>query len=315
MISVYKSNYKDFAKLHKEAVIKYCERRNNTKYKKNRLDLLVYNYFYPFVTNLEELIIADAEKLFKIKVYYDSLTQIEQDEIYDELDLLGLYTLFTNKKSPFIDFNGELYNSDVLSKKINISTCPYCNENTTYSFWHKKNNHLRRTFDWDHIIPKETYPFLAISYFNLVPACKVCNHLKLDKIINVSPHSNFDPDKTYNFQVSGNTVDFISNSNSINLLLKIRRNSSGSAIKEVIGIIGLDTRLDTQKELIADILNKKRIYLSAYWESIEKIIGDNNPINASEIKELFFSTYFNPDDYFRRSFSKLTHDILTDSSP
>lgn len=310
MISVYKSNFKNYSTIHRDSIVRYCLRPRNTIYKKSMMDQNVHDYFHPVVNNLEDLLTATPDKLFEIKVLFDALTQNEKEDAILAMDYQGLYNLFTKKKSLLRNNTGGLYNSDELSKVIDISTCPYCNENTTYSFWHKKENSTRRTFDWDHILPKEKYPFLAISFFNLVPACKVCNHLKLNQIINLSPHSNFNPDNTYNFQISGDSIKFISDSKSINLLLKMKRDPNGAAIKEVMDIIGIETRLDTQKELIKDILNKKRIYQSSYWASIEKLVLDNNPGTNIDLTELFFSTYFNPDDYFRRPFSKLTHDLL-----
>lgn len=310
MISVYKSNYKKYEKLHHDAIIRYCNRPSNTKFKKSRMDLNIQNSFSPIVKNLSELIAATPEVLFQIKELFDNKTNIEQTRIKRELKYIGLYDIFIKKNSPLLDNTGKVYNSDELSKVIDINTCAYCNENTTYSFWHAKKSLSRRTFDWDHIIPKGSYPFLAISFYNLVPACKVCNHLKLEEKINLSPHSNFNPNNTYTFQISGATMDFITDSRSLNLLIKLKRSSSGTAMKEVINIVSLDTRLDTQKELIMDILNKKRIYNSTYWDSIENLVSADDNGSLIDLKKLFFSTYFNPDDYFRRPFSKLTHDLL-----
>lgn len=310
MISVHKSNFKNYEKLHHDAVIRYCERRGNRKFIKNRMDQNILYYFGGIINNLSELISASPEKLFELKVYFDSLSQPVKDNVIVYLDYEGLYDIFINKNSLLVDDQNNRYNSDVLSKLVDINTCPYCNENTTYSFWHAKQNHLRRTFDWDHIIPKGSYPFLAISFYNLVPACKVCNHLKLEKDINLSPHSNFNPNNTYTFQVSGESLDFIKDSKSLNLLIKLKKGSSGIAMKGVIDVVSLDTRLDTQKELMMDILNKKRIYNSSYWDSIEKLVAVDDNQHLIDLKRLFFSTYFNPDDYFRRPFSKLTHDLL-----
>lgn len=314
MISVFKSNFKTYESLHHDAVIRYCNRPNNRTFVKSRMDRDILNSFGGIVKTLSELIKAAPEILFELKVYFDNQSPADQLSIQSNLDYEGLYNIFIKKDSLFRNNAGALYNSDELSKVIDISTCPYCNENTTYSFWHRKENITRRTFDWDHIISKDKYPFLAISFYNLVPACKVCNHLKLEKHINLSPHSQFNPDNNYSFQVTGASINFITDSKYLILLLKLKNGAASNAIKEVIDIISLETRLDAQKELIRDILNKKRIYQSSYWEGIENIVVAHNRVDVEELKKLFFSTYFNPDDYFRRPFSKLTHDLLIDKN-
>lgn len=310
MISIYNSNFKSFEGLHCDSILRYCNRKTNTKFKILKMESNILKYFSPIISNLSELVSASPSELFQLKLYFDEKDSDEKKEIIDKLNLKGLYDIFLKKDSLLRDNLNNLYNSDVLSKLIDVTTCPYCNENTTYSFWHKKGNQTKRSFDWDHVIPVGKYPFLAISFYNLIPACKVCNFLKLEEDIQLNPHVKFNPDNNYSFQVSGNSIKFISDSKHIDILLKLKRGSASNAIKEVIDIISLDTRLDSQKEMLMDILNKKRVYQSIYWESIEKLISTNENIDKLKIKKLFFSTYFNPDDYFRKPFSKITHDIL-----
>ena len=310
MISIYNSNFKSFEGLHRDSILRYCHRPENRTFKVLNMNTNIVSYFSPIISNLSELISASPSKLFQLKLHFDGKHPDEKQEIKDNLNYKGLYDIFLKKDSLLRDNLNNLYNSDVLSKLIDVTTCPYCNENTTYAFWHKKLNQTRRTFDWDHVIPVDKYPFLAISFYNLIPACKVCNFLKSEEDIHLNPHARFNPDNNYTFQVSGTSIKFISDSKNIDILLKLKRGAASNAIKEVIDIIALDTRLDSQKEMLMDILNKKRVYQSIYWESIEKLISTNENIDKLKIKKLFFSTYFNPDDYFRKPFSKITHDIL-----
>lgn len=310
MISVFHSNYKSFARYHRDSILRYCRRESNTKFRLVELDNYVDQYFGHIVGNFSELLVACPLTLFELKVYFDSLLDADQQTITEALDFNGLYNYFTSKDSPLTDVNNAPYNSDVLSERIDIKTCPYCNENTVYSFAYNKQNSLRRTFDWDHVIPKNKYPFLAISYFNLVPACKVCNFLKEEEEINVSPHMNFNPDKVYSYYVHGDTLDFISEPDSIQLFLQIKTDSGSQALKDVIDLMGMDTRYSTQTELLLDIINKKRIYHSAYWSSIENIIRKNDPQNRIDVRKLFFSIHFNAQDYYKRQFSKLTSDLF-----
>ena len=59
-----------------------------------------------------------------------------------------------------------------LMNSIGIRTCPYCNRNyiTRYG-----TNGEKSTADLDHYYQKMQYPLFALSLFNFVPSCSVCN--------------------------------------------------------------------------------------------------------------------------------------------
>lgn len=61
-------------------------------------------------------------------------------------------------------------------KRIGINTCVYCNlAKATYS-----QNRKEVYYPFDHSKPKDEYPFLCVSFFNLYPSCTNCNGHKLD---------------------------------------------------------------------------------------------------------------------------------------
>lgn len=65
-------------------------------------------------------------------------------------------------------------------EKMGIRTCVYCNAqyaNTVYD----EDGCPVGGFELDHFYPKDAYPFLCISFFNLQPSCGVCNKWKGDK--------------------------------------------------------------------------------------------------------------------------------------
>jgi len=53
-----------------------------------------------------------------------------------------------------------------------VRFCPYCNADTVYAI--KVNGRHVRS-DLDHFFPKDKYPFLATSLYNLIPSCSRCN--------------------------------------------------------------------------------------------------------------------------------------------
>ena len=55
---------------------------------------------------------------------------------------------------------------------LDIRYCPYCNTETVGTAMLPGRIHVP---DIDHIFPKDNYPLLALSLYNLVPACNRCN--------------------------------------------------------------------------------------------------------------------------------------------
>lgn len=96
-------------------------------------------------------------------------------------------------------FGYENYRSKDCSKenveKFSINYCPYCNIHKLESIvlingltGDKKKAAL---FQLDHFYPRSRYPYLSVSFFNLIPGCGPCNaHLKLEKNFKISTHIN-----------------------------------------------------------------------------------------------------------------------------
>ena len=62
-----------------------------------------------------------------------------------------------------------------LCEALKIDVCPYCNRQ--YIFTVDNQSGMVRP-ELDHYFPKQKYPYLSACFFNLIPSCSVCNHLK-----------------------------------------------------------------------------------------------------------------------------------------
>jgi len=54
---------------------------------------------------------------------------------------------------------------------IGLQTCPYCNR----SYIHSVNKRGVVRPQIDHFYPKSLFPYLGLSFYNLIPSCSVCN--------------------------------------------------------------------------------------------------------------------------------------------
>lgn len=78
----------------------------------------------------------------------------------------------TNKLPIDLIIDYSILKGDLRHKILNslgVRTCPYCNRNYITSYGEKS------TADLDHFYQKKQYPLFALSLFNFVPSCSVCN--------------------------------------------------------------------------------------------------------------------------------------------
>ena len=83
----------------------------------------------------------------------------------------------------YYDNVSKKYGRDLVDK-LNIKTCPYCNRQFIYTF----NGRAPERPELDHFYPKANYPLFCLSFYNLIPACHSCNHVKSEEEIGINPY-------------------------------------------------------------------------------------------------------------------------------
>jgi hypothetical protein len=146
----------------------------------------ILNYF---LINMETISIGDIYQLDKIrKKFEEYLEKIpknkgkkkskELQELYNKLEIF--------KKEYIYFYNSPQWNAYEFQKELGVTVCPYCNSNFILIYESSKGR-TRATLD--HFFDKGRYPFLAISIYNLIPSCKVCNSdLKGKRITSLATH-------------------------------------------------------------------------------------------------------------------------------
>jgi hypothetical protein len=96
-------------------------------------------------------------------------------------------------------FNYKLYRKGEICKQncdqFHLKYCPYCNEHVTPVITNLNGltglQETQALFQLDHFYPQSRYPYLAVSFFNLIPGCSPCNaQLKLEKNFDIDTHFN-----------------------------------------------------------------------------------------------------------------------------
>jgi len=204
----------------------------------------------------------------------------------------------------------------ILVKELGISTCPYCNRNSIVNYGKDGT-----TVELDHYFDKGTYPYLAISLYNLVPSCHTCNHKKSGK-----EASGFYPytesfNKNAKFQYNGiksrqelkkekrkENIDFFSPER-VNFSIEPTNNDIRHKVENHKNLFNLQKLYEEHKDIIAELLQKRVIYSDAYIDSLMSQYEEKLFKNREDLLRLVTGGYISDDDINKRPLSKLIKDI------
>ena len=278
----------------------YKKIAESTAHKFNGLTFEKYyeeNYKKIFKFELKDILCGDFEKLVEMK---DKLGKKNDNKIksffnYDKTKI--------NDSSPLIS-KLQPKISKFFQENIEVHTCYYCNIDFINTF--KKNNETKNAFTLDHVLEKADYPFLALSLYNLVPSCYVCNSKVKDSKIsfdNSSPtNTNFDFDERVKFK------SFISNPNfqiekEEDFYIKLIENYSNKYDK-YIDSLNLNNRYDYHKYKVLEMIQKRREYPNTRIKELSNLTNKTE----EEVKQDLFGIYLSK-DLHKRPLSKLIKDI------
>lgn len=240
--------------------------------------------------NLEKLIAFDYDELCDLKDYIDTnksktkLTKKEKDYFY---------TLYSRlKKSHYL-------------KDLNVSVCPYCNRNYIFNF--NKSNSIEATAQLDHFFDKATYPYFAVSIYNLIPSCQTCNQRKskLQKDIFHPFVEAFNDDMK--FQLKIDTCDFLHDKNSFKIEHRIIKNEQ--KVNSHIATFNIENLYKEHKDIVLELIQKAQIYNDSYIDELMNNYEGTIFKNKEDLMRLITCGYVNDEDINKRPLSKLMKDV------
>lgn len=198
------------------------------------------------------------------------------------------------------------------AQMIGVTTCPYCNR--SYIFTSDKSGTRPQ---YDHYFPKSKYPYLAISMYNLIPCCSICNSLKQDVDTYTEPF-------IYPYEDSyGERATFVADGDSMESWLgavagyqiKIEYSEEiDRELKEKISCAAETFKLEElyskHSDYVKDILRTAYIYDDTYFEGLVTQYPDLFN-DKHEAKNFVFFNYLEQESWGKRVLAKLTHDIVS----
>ncbi len=276
---------------------------------KKEKEILIY-----LKDNLKKIIESEPKELLKIiEEIHTKFPDIKNNKSTNIYKII--YYIFVDKGyEAKISTTTDTSIAYKLVENLGIKTCPYCNR-SYISFIKTKKKKTRPQLD--HFYPKAIYPFLACSFYNLIPSCSACNHMKSDddsfedekKGNLVHPYNVKDSDFTFSYTLNDLKITEIFDTNKkdinfeyeesigISLNTKYSQNNEYFQLQEIY-----QNHIDIVIELILKEINYPKSYID---ELIENDFG-----TEEEIYRFIFSNYLENDKLHQRPLSKLTRDIV-----
>ncbi|CAA6803869.1 MAG: Unknown protein [uncultured Sulfurovum sp.] len=290
--------------------------------KKKSLNKVLQDTFNSKYT-LKDFLIGDGQKLQEILEDYKNLSDRRQKEFTKAFNpyFINQYeqklAVTPKKEENIYKYNNRKYNAYTLCELLNINVCPYCNKNYIVTISDIDNNLFTRP-TLDHFLDKATYPFFALSLYNLIPSCHICNsHIKgsIPFDIDTHIHPYFDDfNKIKKFGVDNALLSLVHKKSDFEIAFLDKK---GSSKKEKIKAenhikdLGLETLYSSHKDKVLELIDFSRAYNDDSFKNLVNTFKDSTEIfkDTDDVKRLLIGHHVEDENIDKRPLNKLVKDI------
>ncbi|MBU3014427.1 hypothetical protein KO488_06625 [Poseidonibacter lekithochrous] len=209
--------------------------------------------------------------------------------------------------SKFSSKGTSTYNAYDLAQKLKVNICPYCNRNYTFTIKEKNSKSTRP--DFDHFYDKGTYPILALSFYNLIPSCILCNSRLKGRAkfsINTHLHPYKDSFNDYaKFKLKVLDSKFYYDEKSFEIKLETKNNKA----KKIKEDFALETLYQEHKDIVLELIQKREVYPDSYIDDLFQQYEGTLFKNREDVLRHITGGYIEDKDIDKRPLSKLIKDI------
>lgn len=212
-----------------------------------------------------------------------------------------------------------------LANQLKIKSCAYCNSQYTLTVKHDRKTKL--LFHLDHFFPKSIYPYLSLSYYNLIPCCASCNMSKSDKPYSIKDniHPYLDSlDKIAKYEATNKSLalfllDINKNENQIELQLNVRTKYLGdleteNKLKNYKNEFKVETQYQQFKDVVGETYLKGLYYNTNRKKELVDFFKKYNGTTLTQemIHRFIVGNYTEDKDLLKRPLAKMMKDISED---
>lgn len=259
---------------------------------------------------IKNILVGEVPYLEKAMV---KIGQIESIEIQKEFE--RVYTNFSNRKFGY-----------QWAEKLGVTVCPYCNRSYIFTVEKDARNGKVRP-QYDHFFPKSKYPYLAVSMYNLIPSCAVCNSGKSDKdsfkdqkVQYLNPYVEGYGTKTFLQITPKKKKDRIRGCVGLAEEYTVKPKSApdvdkdaAKRIQDTWDLLKLGPLYEKHSDYIRNILRAKQIYTEEYLDQLMKSFPGAFD-DMDDLKNVVYFNYLDEEDWGKRILAKLTHDLEAEDS-
>lgn len=216
----------------------------------------------------------------------------------------------------------DFYKSEItkIAAELAIRVCPYCNRSYITHVQDIGGNRIVGP-SFDHFFSHDKNPILAVSFFNLIPSCTLCNSNRkgvkqFDLENHIHPYFHqFGDDAVFDFNLIGGAewkkIDFqphIRITASLNSKIRQQLTGDGSKDSGTLNVFRLQEIYSTHSDVVEEIHEKFDENSPHYSKSIRTFLSGLQT-NEDEFYRFNFSNYFEPTDHLKRPLAKMSRDV------
>lgn len=211
-----------------------------------------------------------------------------------------------------------------LGETLNFRSCISCNTQFTLKTSQKEGDKL--LYHLDHYFPQSVYPYLSLSFYNLIPCCASCNMSKSNKPFELDSHIHPYQEGLHEigkFKIDKHSLgEFLinprKNEDKIKFELQIRDEFLGEPERELkIANYKKEFRINEQydqfKDVVAEMHLKSKFYNGTRRRQLKKFFRQSSIKMTDElINRFILGNYCSDDDLLKRPLAKFMKDIGED---
>lgn len=206
-----------------------------------------------------------------------------------------------------------------LSSILNLNSCLYCNAQFTFTV---KEKGLKTRPQFDHFLNKSRHPYFALSFYNLIPSCYVCNaNLKGSKPFSI--HTHLHPyidsiEQILKFRTNISSADFLLGKKDFEIGIVPNPNINADYQKRAensIGVFAILQRYKFHKDYAGEIIKAAHVYTETTIKDIflgYEFQGQSIFKSEAEIIQVVMGSFLQPEFHHKRILSKLSTDIANE---
>ena len=248
--------------------------------------------------HLDDILIGKPAKLIEISDYLKPFI--------DNIPDFRIAVEYVFNYPIFISHAESRYDAYKLAESLDVRTCTYCNKNYTNTVIKDDGKKLTRP-QFDHYFDKASHPVLAISFFNLIPTCSICNSSikgTHKMTLNEYTHPYIDNalgEIRFTYKYSEKTKS--------GLIVKVVTPTPSRA-KNTVDAFAIEEVYNSHTGELLDLLRTKQYFSDRYLSILKSNLLREVIVSKEDLYRIVFGTEYDESDFVNRPFSKFKSDIL-----